>query len=86
MGALWACPVDRRGSYRGLGGCGGGCGVADLDILRANGERPTAEGSTVTLRKSALDLLAEHCTTEDDGHYDGTHIWMGGSEYEVSPA
>ena len=46
----------------------------------------TVDGSKVTLRRPALDLLAEHCGPDDDGHYDGTYVWMGGSEYEVRPA
>jgi hypothetical protein len=40
------------------------------------------DGGTVTLGTQALDLLA---ALDDgaDGHYDGTYIWIGGSEYRV---
>jgi hypothetical protein len=37
----------------------------------------------VTLDQAALDVLAEQ-PDDCDGHFDGTYVWVGGSEYPVT--
>lgn len=45
----------------------------------------TTDGATVALSADALDTLAA-LDDEHDGHFDGTYIWIGGSEYPVALA
>lgn len=57
--------------------------LANMPQLAGNGHRVNVEGTTAALTTDALDVLAD--LPEDcDGHYDGTHIWIGGSEYTVT--
>lgn len=56
--------------------------IANLTELIGNGHRVDIDGRTVTLTADALDVLAEF-DEEWDGHYDGTHVWIGGTEYLV---
>jgi hypothetical protein len=46
--------------------------------------RPDSDGTVVTLSRGDLGMLA-NLDSEDDGHYDGTRIWIGGAEFEVNP-
>lgn len=45
--------------------------------------RPRVDGSILRLCAEALEILAEIDETQD-GHYDGTHIWISGTEYHVT--
>ena len=56
--------------------------IADMPQLAANGHVVTVDGHTVTIDDEALAVLAD-IDPEHDGHYDGTHVWIGGSEYRV---
>jgi hypothetical protein len=56
--------------------------LADLPDLAANGRRGDVDGATVTLTTAALDVLSL-LDDDEDGHYDGVHIWVGGTEYRV---
>lgn len=51
--------------------------VADIPRTGA-----TVNGTTVTLDETALAVLADQ-PDDADGHYDGTYIWVGGTEYPV---
>jgi hypothetical protein len=53
-----------------------------LSELRANGHRLAVVGNAVELTDEALAVLAG-LRTIDDGHFDGTYIWIGGSEFAV---
>lgn len=59
-----------------------GTGEEVAAFIAQNLTGATAEGSTVVLTADALTELAER-PDDCDGHYDGRHIWVGGSEYEV---
>lgn len=61
---------------------------SQMAVFQANGFRPEADGATVTMSAAALDYLAEEVsagriTDEHDGYYDGTYVWIGGTEYLV---
>jgi hypothetical protein len=59
-----------------------GVDAAELVAFLAPRYRATADGPAVRLGPGALAYLAgldEH----HDGHYDGAHIWIGGTEYPV---
>lgn len=61
---------------------------SQLTVFRANGFRPEVDGTTVTMSAAALDYLASEVhdgriTDEDDGYFDGTYVWTGGTEYFV---
>lgn len=51
-----------------------------LRDLAAHGS--TVEERTVSLTPTGLAALAD-LDDEHDGHFDGTHIWVGGTEYAV---
>jgi hypothetical protein len=54
------------------------------EIIRPFGvPQPRVDGPTLTISAEALEILAE-INSEADGHYDGTHIWVGGTEYLVN--
>ena len=64
---------------------------ARWDVFHANGFRPEADAAVVTMSAAALEFLAGQVndgqiTDEDDGFYDGTHIWVGGTDYLVEMA
>jgi hypothetical protein len=53
------------------------------DLIRPYGvSNPYLDGATIKIDDEALEVLAE-LDSETDGHYDGEHIWVGGSEYPV---
>lgn len=56
--------------------------LANMPQLAGNWQIVRTEGSAVTFDTSALEILAG-LDEDNDGHYDGTHIWIGGSEYRV---
>ena len=56
--------------------------LAQLPELVGNGHRVEVDGATATLSTDALAVLAD-LDEHDDGHYDGTHVWVGGTEYRV---
>lgn len=56
--------------------------LADMPQLAANGHHVNVDGTTATLTTDALDVLAG-LDPEVDGHYDGTYVWIGGSEYRA---
>lgn len=56
--------------------------LAQMPQLVANGHRVEVDGSTVALTSDALEVLADQ-DDDEDGHYDGTHVWIGGTEYRV---
>jgi DNA-binding phage protein len=88
-----AAGVTRDGVYKMLARSRPTVALRDAEMARYlagmpqidpafGGPRVDVEGATVTLNTEALDLLAD--LDEDiDGHYDGTHIWIGGTEYRV---
>jgi hypothetical protein len=39
-------------------------------------------GAEVTVSSECLDELAA-LPSDADGHFDGRHVWIGGTEYEV---
>lgn len=45
--------------------------------------QPAIDGATLTIDDDALSILAD-LDGDADGHYDGTHIWVGGTEYAVT--
>jgi hypothetical protein len=51
-------------------------------LLAIRGQTAGQDGATVTLTDEALSVLAD-LDDEHDGHYDGTHVWVGGTEYPV---
>ena len=54
------------------------------DIIRPYGVRlPRVDGVSLSIDAEALEILAEIDETQD-GHYDGTHIWISGTEYHVT--
>lgn len=53
-------------------------------LIGQNGASAAFNGRTVTVDAAALAVLAD-LDAEHDGHFDGTYIWVGGSEYRVSP-
>lgn len=57
--------------------------IATLPELAGNGHNVETDGPTIVLSDDALDVLAD-LDEHDDGHYDGTHIWIGGAEYLVT--
>lgn len=59
--------------------------IADMPQLAGNGHRVQVDGATVTLSGRALEVLAG-LDSDNDGHYDGTGLWVGGDRYEVRPA
>ena len=52
-------------------------------LLARLGDEVTVNGRTVTLDADALNTLAD-LDDEHDGHFDGTYVWVGGTEYVVS--
>lgn len=56
--------------------------IADAPVLASNGHRVDVDDTTVILTDSALAVLAEQLDGWD-GHYDGTHIWIGGHGFPV---
>jgi len=56
--------------------------LADMPQLWGNGHRLDVTASTVALTPEALEVLAD-LATHNDGHYDGTSIWIGGTGYRV---
>lgn len=56
--------------------------TTDMAAFLATDIAGTRDGSTVHLTAAQLAILAE-LPDDGDGHYDGTHIWIGGSEYAV---
>jgi hypothetical protein len=56
--------------------------IADMPQLAGNNHRVDVDGAAVTLTDRALAVLAE-LSDEDDGHYDGEYIWIGGHGYPV---
>lgn len=58
--------------------------LTTMPLLCGNGHRLTATGSVVELTDDTLAVLAD-LSEDTDGHYDGTYIWAGGSEYAVTP-
>lgn len=57
--------------------------LAGMGTVVGSGHRVDVEGATVTLTGAALAVLAE-LPADHDGHYDGKHIWIGGTEYAVT--
>jgi hypothetical protein len=57
--------------------------LANLSDFRANGISLVTRGSAVELTNDALERLAD-LDEDSDGHFDGTHIWVGGTEYAVT--
>ena len=55
-----------------------------LDLIRpgAASEDAVVGATTLALSDDALGLLGE-LDEETDGHFDGEHVWIGGSEYPV---
>lgn len=51
-------------------------------LLDDDGHNLEMVGARVTLTDAALEVLAG-LPEDHDGHYDGTHIWIHGSEYLV---
>lgn len=49
----------------------------------ATGAGTEISGTTVLLSSASLRVLAVEVDKEADGHYDGQHIWITGSEYAV---
>jgi hypothetical protein len=47
------------------------------------GDGATSIGFTVLLSWSAVTALGD-LPADHDGHFDGQHVWIGGSEYAVS--
>jgi hypothetical protein len=56
--------------------------VANLPQLAGSG--CTVAGCTLTLSVDALDVLA-NLADDWDGHYDGRHVWVGGTPYPRHP-
>ncbi len=57
--------------------------LVSMPELAGNGHRLTTVGTAVELTDDALDVLAD-LNEDNDGHFDGTHIWIGGTEYAVT--
>lgn len=59
--------------------------LASMPQLTANGHRAEAIANTVfvALSRDALDVLGD-LEADHDGYYDGTHIWIGGTQYAVT--
>jgi antitoxin (DNA-binding transcriptional repressor) of toxin-antitoxin stability system len=57
--------------------------LADMPELVGNGHRVGVDGATVVLSRAALAVLAEQ-PDDRDGHFDGRHVWIGGSEYVIT--
>lgn len=57
--------------------------IAEMPELAGNGHPVVVMGVTAALDAEALAVLAE-LPDDNDGHYDGTHVWVGGSEYAVN--
>ena len=53
-----------------------------VEMPQLNGQRVSRAGTTVYLNTTALAVLAEQ-PEDHDGHFDGTYVWIGGSEYPV---
>lgn len=59
------------------------CGTAEqAEFLAGMGHGAEADGTVVTLSEDTLAVLAD-LPADGDGHYDGRHVWIGGSEYRV---
>lgn len=56
--------------------------IAEMPQLAGNGHRLHVNDATVALTPGALDVLAD-LDDDNDGHFDGTHVWVGGTEYLV---
>ncbi len=56
--------------------------IAEMPQLAGNGYRVAVIGTTAVLTAAALDVLAD-LPDDNDGHYDGSHVWIGGSKYPV---
>ena len=57
--------------------------LRDMPQLAGNGHTVTLDDDTATLTTDALATLAD-LPEDNDGHYDGTYIWIGGTEYRVT--
>jgi phage terminase small subunit len=55
---------------------------ARLPELAGNGHDAEVDGVTAALDTAALAVLADF-DEHDDFHFDGTHVWVGGTEYRV---
>ena len=57
--------------------------IADMPQLAGNGHQVDVNGSTVTLTDDALEVLAD-LPEDNDGHFDGTAVYIGGTAYTAS--
>ncbi|MBG0569106.1 hypothetical protein [Actinoplanes aureus] len=69
--------------------------LADVDMaehlsedaaFRGNGYYIDVEGNTITITKDCLTEVFGELTEDEDGHYDGVHLWIGGLNYSIRPA
>jgi hypothetical protein len=54
-----------------------------LDHVASAADQP--DPGTMVFDNAVAGVLRD-LPEDDDGHFDGTHIWIGGSEYEVTRA
>lgn len=57
--------------------------LAAMPQLVGNGHLVLVDGHAVTLSATALDRLAD-LPDDHDGHFDGLHVWIGGTRYPVT--
>lgn len=59
--------------------------LVDMPQLRGNGHRLILVGTAVELTADALEILAD-LPEDNDGHFDGGAIYIGGTAYPVRTA